>query len=230
MESLLLLYKFLRTNKKERFDMILEPFQATMQLSLLSFMPIGTKLNIQNNVLYLHAPKWHQAIVRMYNNDNKEDIYFLFHVLIRFAKFYDFMKENSNESVRALYGRMMELSKKGIDNLILTYQQSNDYALLNILHMYRAIMENPDEFRKIDNNSVSSVHTGHFDSEMKEIDKIFINIKDLYRIEDYCLAHSVLGLLQQPDCDKMSLINGYDTMQKGMHRKIHTWICDNLIY
>lgn len=215
MENLTFLYKYLRTGKKERFNMILEPFQATMQLSMLAFMPIGTKLVIYNNILYLHEPKWHQGLVRMYNNDNKEDIYLLFHVLVRFSKFYEFLKLKPD--TQKLYSMMVELSKKGIDNLILTYQQSNDYALLNILHMYRTIMDNPDDYANSDR------------IEMKEIDKIFVNIKDLYVEEDYCIAQSVLSLLQKTT-DQQCLICGYEKIQQGRHLEIHKWICDNLIY
>lgn len=194
--------------------MILEPFQAMMQLSLLAFMPIGTKLIIQNNILYLHAPEWHQGIVRMYNNDNKEDIYLLFHVFVRFSKFYDFLKTKEEEV--DLHKMMVEHSKKGIDNLILTYQQSNDYALLNILHMYRTIMDNPEDFADR--------------SEMKEIDKIFVNIKELYQEEDYCIAKSVLALLKKNASENQCLINGYEKMQQNRYKQIHKWICDNLIY
>lgn len=153
MENLLHLYRFVRNNRKERFDVILEPFQAILQLSLLSFLPIGTKLMIHNNILYPQPPQWHQAILRLYNNDNKEDLYFLFHVLIRFTKFYDFLQKSEDPQLRSLYFRMIKLSKKGIDNLILTYQSSNDYALINILQLYRAIMENPNDFRNVENVS-----------------------------------------------------------------------------
>ena len=151
MENLLHMYRFIRNNRKERFDVILEPFQATLQLSLLSFLPVGTKLMIHNNILYPQPPQWNQAILRLYNNDNKEDLYFLFHVLIRSTKFYDFLQTSDDTQLRSLYIKMVELSKKGIDNLILTYQDSNDYALINILQLYRAIMENPNDFRNVEN-------------------------------------------------------------------------------
>tara|TARA_B100000683_G_scaffold128175_1_gene125691 strand:+ start:1284 stop:2099 length:816 start_codon:yes stop_codon:yes gene_type:complete len=136
-------------SRKERFSMILEPLQATMQLSLLSFMPVGTKLTIHDNILYMQAPRWHQPFMRFYNNDNKEDLYFLFHVLIRFTKFYNSMKESEDSNLRDFYYALIEYSKRGIEKLIQTYQSSNDYALINILQLYRTIMENPEEFRHV---------------------------------------------------------------------------------
>jgi hypothetical protein len=296
MENLLHLYRFVRNNRKERFDVILEPFQATLQLSLLSFLPVGTKLMIHNNILYPQPPQWHQAILRLYNNDNKEDLYFLFHVLIRFTKFYDFLQTSDDAQLRSLYFRMVELSKKGIDNLILTYQDSNDYALINILQLYRAIMENPSDFRNVENaasnasDSNPKAHTpthtpmhqtyttgamnrprhsspqraactsdddddndGGDDDErerllpragagrdkkaaapdrMKEIDKIFVTIKQLYSTHDYHLIYNVLSMLDSCDStiETTKIINGLSLILEVKYQRIHKWISDNIIY
>lgn len=296
MENLLHLYRFARNNRKERFDVILEPFQATLQLSLLSFLPVGTKLMIHNNILYPQPPQWHQAILRLYNNDNKEDLYFLFHVLIRFTKFYDFLQTSDDAQLRSLYFRMVELSKKGIDNLILTYQDSNDYALINILQLYRAIMENPSDFRNVENaasnggsGGKSKAHTptntptptsatgarniprqsspqyaasardgddGDEDDDecerllpraaaaaggneragtpdrMKEIDKIFVTIKQLYSTHDYHLIYNVLSMLDscESTIETTKIINGLSLILEVKYQRIHKWISDNIIY
>ena len=39
--------------QKERQDMILEPLQVMIQLSLVSFCPLGTKVSISNNILHI---------------------------------------------------------------------------------------------------------------------------------------------------------------------------------
>ena len=45
MEAIRTLYLlFFADNKKERFDMILEPLQAITQLALISYCPNGSKL------------------------------------------------------------------------------------------------------------------------------------------------------------------------------------------
>ena len=52
--TLNILYSTLKSKKKkERFETILEPLQAILQIAYLSFAPIGTKLTIQNNVATL---------------------------------------------------------------------------------------------------------------------------------------------------------------------------------
>ena len=52
-----LMYNALIYNKqKDKIDMILEPLQSMIQLALLSICPVGTKLRIKENILYLHNP------------------------------------------------------------------------------------------------------------------------------------------------------------------------------
>ena len=41
-------------SSKDKTDMVLEPLQAIVQLAILSLCPIGTKLTIQENILYLN--------------------------------------------------------------------------------------------------------------------------------------------------------------------------------
>ena len=48
------IYNSISLNKsKEKINMVLEPLQAMIQLSLLSVSPIGTKLTIHQNILYI---------------------------------------------------------------------------------------------------------------------------------------------------------------------------------
>ena len=63
---------------QEKADRILEPMQVMIQLALLSFSPIDSKLNIYNNILYIQIPGWKQAIMRTYYSDSKNDLFFLF--------------------------------------------------------------------------------------------------------------------------------------------------------
>ena len=90
--TLNVLYKTIKTKKKkERFETILEPLQALLQIAYLSFTPIGTKLTIHNNILYIQPPNYSQSIVRWYNNDTQEDLFYLFNIFYRFKKFYYFL-------------------------------------------------------------------------------------------------------------------------------------------
>ena len=68
METIFKLSSYLHTpKKKERFETTLEPLQALIQLSLLSFCPVGSKLSISNNILVIQSPNWNQSFIRIYN-------------------------------------------------------------------------------------------------------------------------------------------------------------------
>ena len=89
-EQIKSIYNTLSLHKsKDKLDMILEPFQSMVQLALLSVSPSGTKLAIQENILYLQTPGFTQPISRWYHSDKKDDLYFLFQVIKRFIKWYN---------------------------------------------------------------------------------------------------------------------------------------------
>jgi hypothetical protein len=171
--TLNVLYKTIKTKKKkERFETILEPLQALLQIAYLSFTPIGTKLTIHNNILYIQPPNYSQSIVRWYNNDTQEDLFYLFNIFYRFKKFYYFLcggnggnNGNSGNDIAAgvavkdcehsakivnkkLYELLIELAKNGIGNLIRTYGQTEKIHILHTLQMYKNILENDSEMTK----------------------------------------------------------------------------------
>jgi hypothetical protein len=164
--TLNVLYKTIKTKKKkERFETILEPLQAILQIAYLSFTPIGTKLTIHNNILYIQPPNYSQSIVRWYNNDTQEDLFYLFNIFYRFKKFYYFLCggndgnditgvsvkdcEHSSKIVnKKLYELLIELAKNGIGNLIRTYGQTEKIHILHTLQMYKNILETDTEMTK----------------------------------------------------------------------------------
>lgn len=150
-----LYFLLLKNNKKENFKIILEPLQAVLQLSLLSISPIGTKLSIQNNLLYIQPPSWKQSIVRSYYMDNKEELYYLFNVIQRFHHFYNYLNDRKDHlsELIPLITRMVE---KGIDRLIQTYQSTETHSLLHTLQMYKMIIINPDVFASTSTNTIIS--------------------------------------------------------------------------
>ena len=172
--TLNVLYKTIKTKKKkERFETILEPLQALLQIAYLSFTPIGTKLTIHNNILYIQPPNYSQSIVRWYNNDTQEDLFYLFNIFYRFKKFYYFLcsrdgRDGSNDTAaslalkesdqfastsanivnKKLYDLLIELAKNGIGNLIRTYGQTEKIHILHTLQMYKNILENDSDLIK----------------------------------------------------------------------------------
>jgi hypothetical protein len=136
--TLQLLYKTVSgSKKKERFETILEPLQALIQIALLSYFPIGSKLTIQNNILHIQAPSYTQSVTRWYNNDTQEDLFYLFNIFCRFKKFYTDIKVEHAK----LFELLIYLAKNGINNLIRTYNQTDKTHVLHTLQMYKNMLD-----------------------------------------------------------------------------------------
>jgi hypothetical protein len=215
----------LSTKKKERFEIILEPLQAILQLSLLSFCPIGTKLTIQSNLLYVQPPSWHQGIMRRYNNDTQADVFFLFNVIRRFNKFYAHLKTSKVTEELKLYKLLKELGKKGIDNLIQTYSQANNPALLHTLQMYKKMMdENEGEGpEKIDSNMPLNENQAH-------IDDVFVKIISIYDKHEIKLIYHSLYLMKNNSHEYLCHINGLNIILEPRYNAIKKWISDNIVF
>ena len=135
--------------KKERFETILEPLQALLQIGYLSFAPIGTKLTIHNNILQIQIPNYSQPVIRWYNNDTQEDLFYLFNIFYRFKKFYHFLNDSkTNPENKKLYDLLIDLAKTGIGKLIRTYSQTDKIHILHTLQMYKTILENDGNGQK----------------------------------------------------------------------------------
>jgi hypothetical protein len=142
------------SKKKERFELILEPLQAILQLSLLAFCPKGTKITINQNILNLQMPYYIQGILRWYQNDNKDDLFYLFYVCKRFSRFYSHLKYIQNKDTN-LYDLLVTLSREGLNNLIQTYSKSEKISLLHTLELYKLLLSNPNQFDLIKQNNLS---------------------------------------------------------------------------
>ncbi|NBO71318.1 MAG: hypothetical protein EBU66_14640 [Bacteroidetes bacterium] len=134
---------------KERFETILEPLQALLQIGFLAFYPIGSKLTIHNNILMVQLPGYTQNVRRWYNNDKKEDVFYLYNVFSRFNKFYKSVLANGGGENAALFSLLNELAKTGINNLIRTYNQTDKIHILHTLQMYKGMLDNPDLARRL---------------------------------------------------------------------------------
>jgi hypothetical protein len=134
---------------RERFETILEPLQALLQIGFLSFYPIGSKLAIHNNILTVQAPGYTQHVRRWYNNDKKEDVFYLYNVFSRFNKFYKTVLASGAGENAALFSLLNELAKTGINNLTRTYNQTDKIHILHTLQMYKGMLDNPELVRRL---------------------------------------------------------------------------------
>ncbi len=133
---------------RERFETILEPLQALLQIGFLAFYPIGSKLAIHNNILTIQEPGYTQNVRRWYNNDKKEDVFYLYNVFSRFNTFYKTVLSSGGENA-ALFALLNDLAKTGINNLTRTYNQTDKIHILHTLQMYKGMLDNPELVRRL---------------------------------------------------------------------------------
>ena len=218
MEALLNLYSlFKKDYRKERFDIILEPLQAMTQLAFLAFYPIGSKLSINNNLIFIQSSSWAQGVLRTYNHDKRDDVFFLFNAIMRFNRFYVYLREE-NDDLRNLFELLITLGKLGIDKLLQTYANVDQASLLHTLQMYRTMLDKPDVFCRDTDNS------------KKDIDEVFIKIRYIYSVNDlYILYHTLLLLEKQPE-NYVSYMTGINAIMQPKYDAIKKWINDNIVY
>jgi hypothetical protein len=218
MEALINLYSlFKKDYRKERFDIILEPLQAMTQLAFLAFYPIGSKLSINNNLIFIQSSSWAQGVLRTYNHDKRDDVFFLFNAIMRFNRFYVYLREE-NDDLRNLFELLITLGKLGIDKLLQTYANVDQASLLHTLQMYRTMLDKPDVF---------CVDT---DNSKKDIDEVFIKIRYIYSVNDlYILYHTLLLVEKQPE-NYVSYMTGINAIMQPKYDAIKKWINDNIVY
>tara|TARA_B100000927_G_scaffold42218_1_gene30081 strand:+ start:8042 stop:8689 length:648 start_codon:yes stop_codon:yes gene_type:complete len=202
------------SNKKEKVNMILEPLQVMLTLAMLSFCPVGTKIYISNNVLYVHEPSMLQGVYRWLDGNSKDDLYYLFHAIRRYYKWYKTIDSK-------VYELILKLAKEGIKKLISTYQKANQKTILHTLSLYHNILElnNENLFETKDHADVINM------------DQVFQNVKTIYNKKILIIAFSTLQLIQETSEEKniQTYITGLKTILQPTETKITNWIQTNLV-
>lgn len=216
--------------KKERFDVILEPLQAVSQLAFLKFCPIGSKISIENNLLFVQLPNWHQGISRAWNKDKREDILLLFNAVQRFNKIYCIHTKDENDKVKQsniktkLIQLVSRLAIEGIENLINTYSRADNANIVQTLVMYKNVLKYPERFSDIDEMSQSTMRSG------KTMEEVFAQIKNNWTEEEMSLLYWTLQAMEKNPSDYECFINGAISSLIPIQKKIRKWISDNIVY
>ena len=204
----------LNTHVKERSDMILEPLQVMIQLSLVSKCPVGTKVSVSDNILQIQQPYIYQGILRWWQADNKDDLYYLFHAIRRYYKWY---KNQDNK----IFNSILETAIEGIDRLIETYSQCNDkQSIVHTLSLYKNVLclDTPALFSDSSNNEVIN------------IDNVFENITKLYDKRLLKIIHNLLLLFkeEQNEENRLLYLGGLTQILTPLNKQIKSWIHENL--
>lgn len=204
--------EILRTKEKERADLILEPMQVMIQLALLAHSPIGTKISVSNNILSIQPPSMTQGVYRWWNNDNKDDLYYLFHAIRRYYKWY---KSQKGE----VYQYILAWAVKGLDKLSETYNKADKNNIRHTLALYRNVLDlKTDEIFK--DNKEDTV----------TIDQVFKEIINIYDDRLLYVTHNTLLMMEEEINTefKQKLLDGLTLILEPMDIKIRKWILEKM--
>ena len=202
----------LRPKEKERADLILEPMQVMIQLSMLAHSPIGTKISVNNNILSIQPPTHTQGVWRWWNGDNKDDLYYLFHAIRRYYKWY-----KSQDDV--VYQYILTWAIKGIDKLSETYNKADKNNIRHTLALYKNVLDlKADEIFK--DNEEQTVN----------IDSVFKAIIDTYDNKLIYIVHNTLVMMEEETNTEYigKYLDGLTLILEPMNIKIRKWIMEKL--
>ena len=212
------LYNSLSFHKtKDKTHMVLEPLQSIIQLGLLSVSPIGTKLTIQENILYLQSPSLIQPISRWYYADKKDDLFFLFQVIKRFVKWYNPVISKSSPLDNTFYELIIKMSIQGLHNLLKTYSSTDACTVGQVINMYISLLENNNHESL---TLVKNVGEDVFESIIEIYDENIINtIFNILKLINLETEESTIN----------NYISGLNLIMNKHNKQIQQWIYNKLI-
>ena len=198
--------ELMTANIKEKADMILEPLQVMIELSMLAYCEIGTKLSVDGNLLRLHQPSYVQGLIRWWKNDKKQDIHYLFHAIRRYYIWY---KTQDHK----IFNFILEKAIIGLNKLIETYKKCDERSILQTLSLYKNVLDlnNSDLFKDKSEDAVN-------------MDKVF---KKMIRV-----VYNTLLLMEENKGSQQTLDSYLVALQHFMvpiNLKIRNWIQENLV-
>jgi hypothetical protein len=140
---------------------LLDPLSVIIKLAILGNKPIGTKILIQNNVIYFQEPGIFQSITRMFYNSNKTDLQYMYNpIQIACATFLS--KESLQKTPRLK--NLFICAQNGLKNLIETYKNCTIISLC--LNYYFAIITNYVEQKYNDSIFYKDGMTTYYSKEL----------------------------------------------------------------
>jgi DNA polymerase III delta prime subunit len=116
---------------------VLDPLSVIIKLAILSNKPVGTKLLIQNNVVYFQEPGIFQSVCRTFFKSNKTDLQYIYNPIQIACQ--TFLKKEFTQKTPRITNLFM-CAQNGLKKLIETYKNCSIITLC--LNYYYAIITN----------------------------------------------------------------------------------------
>jgi hypothetical protein len=124
-------------------SVLLDPLSVIIKLAILGNKPVGTKILIQNNVIYLQEPGPFQSICRLFYKSNKTDLQFMYNpIQVACTSFLTKDGMEKHPRIKILFS----CAQNGLKKLMETYKNCSIISLC--LNYYYAIITNHMEQTK----------------------------------------------------------------------------------
>jgi hypothetical protein len=134
---------------------ILDPLSIIIKLFIYSMKPVGSKISIGNNRLYIQENTYIQGVWRKWNGDTKNDINILLCPILYACIHY--LKQPEHQP---LFMPIFKQAQDGLVNMKQTYAGTpivyNIEHIANILNMF---LDNPDAVNVHEANSIVNIDT-----------------------------------------------------------------------
>jgi hypothetical protein len=150
-------------NNKNIKTFILDPLSVIVKLAILSNKPVGTKLLIQNNVIYFQEPGPFQSLCRMVYKSNKTDLQYIYNP-INIACLHFLSKSFVEKTPRIK--NLFLCAQNGLKKLIETYKSCSIITIT--LNYYYVLLSNHIQQSYNENMFVKDSFTNYYTSNIIE--------------------------------------------------------------
>ena len=150
-------------NNKNIKTFILDPLSVIVKLAILSNKPVGTKLLIQNNVIYFQEPGPFQSLCRMVYKSNKTDLQYIYNP-INIACLHFLSKSFAEKTPRIK--NLFLCAQNGLKKLIETYKSCSIITIT--LNYYYVLLSNHIQQSYNENMFVKDSFTNYYTSNIIE--------------------------------------------------------------
>jgi hypothetical protein len=151
-------------NNKNIKTFILDPLSIIVKLAILSNKPVGTKLLIQNNVIYFQEPGPFQSLCRMVYKSNKTDLQYIYNP-INIACL-QFLSKSFIEKTPRIKNLFL-CAQHGLKKLIETYKSCSIITIT--LNYYYVLLSNHIQQTYNENMFIKDNFTNYYTSNIIEI-------------------------------------------------------------
>ena len=142
---------------------ILDPLSVIIKLAIISNKPVGTKILIQNNIIFFQEPGLFQAMCRYMLNTNKTDLQYMYNPIQVACQF--FLKKEFIQTTSRIQS-LFKCAQTGIEKLKETYKNCSMICLC--LNYYHTIINNYVEQIYNDNIFCKDSMTSLYSNEIIE--------------------------------------------------------------